>query len=451
MILSTEKARKFGIPAIWVYFTLTNTDIMSQIQKGPLKLKKTDRDLFSGKFLGINLQLEVLGDRQPLSDGEIHIVVDARLPMGLGKTNTVAHYRYQAIDHKSTMVDLRFHLETSGLIMFFYFLLIKNKIDTYLSNLLKEVEEISKLLCSNSDILKTELADGHLDRISKFRSVHEGSPILNNPTFKKEPIMGLKELTWDKELRELANLHKGFENIEIKLETELDRIKNAQDEVLVLISARRILESIVIQLCERFLKRKRGTEPLANIIDKLDKLDAFPGFVFNSMRNLNRLCNQAAHIKDFSSWQVKEALGSLCSIMAWYSSEWGTICATPDCGLQKNNIDKYKSICSAIFADNIVTKEEDAFLKKTKVELNISKEAASKIESKFISEDTQYQEDVAINQFKDLLEMLAGGEMNENVRAYLDKKIKELALSPERAQQIEKAYLGNAKKITKVI
>jgi tetratricopeptide (TPR) repeat protein len=87
---------------------------------------------------------------------------------------------------------------------------------------------------------------------------------------------------------------------------------------MVMIYARRALEVVITELCERELSMPRGTQPLAGIIDKLKKEKKVPDHIIVSMRNLNSLSVFGAHPKDFNPRQVKPVLLDLTTVLEWY-------------------------------------------------------------------------------------------------------------------------------------
>jgi WD40 repeat protein len=103
-----------------------------------------------------------------------------------------------------------------------------------------------------------------------------------------------------------------------ELESELNRLLNNIEEVAALTYARRALEVMVTEICLKELKRDRGTEPLAGILEKFRKEKAAPENIIASMHNLNRLGTFGAHPKPFSPEQVKEAFVALATIIGWY-------------------------------------------------------------------------------------------------------------------------------------
>ena len=94
---------------------------------------------------------------------------------------------------------------------------------------------------------------------------------------------------WSTEIKDLEKLYDSFKGRHPKLDKELKKLIKTDDENMVLIYARRCLEVIITDLCERELKRPRGTEPLKGIIDKLNKEEKVPHNIIVSMQNLNSL------------------------------------------------------------------------------------------------------------------------------------------------------------------
>jgi len=113
---------------------------------------------------------------------------------------------------------------------------------------------------------------------------------------------------WSAEIKDLEKLYDSFKGQHPRLDKELEKLIKADDENMVLVYARRCLEVIITDLCERELKRDRGTEPLKGIIDKLNKEQKVPHNIIVSMQNLNSLSSFGAHPKDFDPRQVKPVL-----------------------------------------------------------------------------------------------------------------------------------------------
>jgi tetratricopeptide (TPR) repeat protein len=123
---------------------------------------------------------------------------------------------------------------------------------------------------------------------------------------------------WSNEIKDLQKLYDSFKGKYPKLDKELEKLIKTDDENMVLIYARRCLEVIITDLCERELKRPRGTEPLKGIIDKLNKEEKVPHNIIVSMQNLNSLSTFGAHPKDFDPRQVKPVVLDLTTIIDWY-------------------------------------------------------------------------------------------------------------------------------------
>lgn len=310
-----------GVSCHWLYFTLRNTDIMAALNKAPLLLKAVDSRHFKGTIFGVKLTLEVLGEADLESSGEIDIVADVRMPFRLGRTHTVAHYRYRPVEENITTLDLQLDLETTGLFMAIYAALLRHRIDDYLNRVMSDNERAAILVQENDAALKDILSDSQRERIDRFRATY-GERFLAKPKGSQEEprdmIVSDKPL-WEPELIELTELYSRFQRSADKLENELVRIRETRDAVAALLIARRMLEVIVAHVCQRNLQRTRGTEPLSSIIDKIIRAECVPEYVTTSMSNLNRLSTYGAHPKDFSPRQVREALMALCSIMEWYA------------------------------------------------------------------------------------------------------------------------------------
>jgi hypothetical protein len=66
---------------------------------------------------------------------------------------------------------------------------------------------------------------------------------------------------WSTEIKDLEKLQDSIKDQHPKLDRELEKLINADDENMVLVYSRRCLEVIITDLSERELKRPRGTEP----------------------------------------------------------------------------------------------------------------------------------------------------------------------------------------------
>lgn len=334
MRISVERGRMLSASCHWMYFILCNTDIMTQINAAPLSLTADHDHKFHGSIFGVRLSLEVLGDREPRSQGEVEIVADVRMPLGLGRTHTIAHYRYRLVERDVTAVDLQLDLETSGIIMGIYALLKRRRIDSYMSHVLSDNEHAAVLVQKGDPALAQLLSPPQLGRIARFRATYGDLLPMGEAASSRDISAQLSspaKLLWDSELSELTELYTRFHGRADKLENELVRIRETRDAVAALLIARRMLEVIVTHVCERSLDRPRGNEPLAGVIDKIAHAECVPEYVTTSMSNLNRLSTYGAHPKDFSPRQVREALIALCSIIEWYArySEGGEPTAKP--------------------------------------------------------------------------------------------------------------------------
>jgi len=123
---------------------------------------------------------------------------------------------------------------------------------------------------------------------------------------------------WSAEIKELETLHTSVKGQFPSLEKELEQLIRTEDANVVLLYARRCLEVIVTDLCEKELKRPRKTEPLKGIIDKLNREGKVPSHIIVSMQYLNSLSTFGAHPKEFDLQQVKPVLNSLSTIIQWY-------------------------------------------------------------------------------------------------------------------------------------
>ena len=327
MKIKVEKGRILSASCHWIHFTLRNTDIMTTLNRAPLNLTAIDKHHFYGSIFKVRIRLKVIGDSEPKPSGEVDIVADVRMPCLLGRTHTVAHYRYRLVETRMTAVELLFDLETNGILMAIYAMMMKNNIDSYLNRVMADNERAALLMQEDDSSLKSLLTEEQLNRINRFRLKYgntfsiDGGNRKDKNAFKtiQQSIIKEKRRLWDSELTELTELYETFEGRAENLESELYRIRETRDAVAALLIARRMLEVIVSHVCKKSLERDRGTEPLAGIIDKIARSKCAPEYVTTSMNNLNRLSTYGAHPKEFSPRQVREALMALCSIMEWYS------------------------------------------------------------------------------------------------------------------------------------
>src|SRR4030043_1775342 len=123
---------------------------------------------------------------------------------------------------------------------------------------------------------------------------------------------------WSTEIKEIERLYDSIKGQSPEIEKELERLIKTDDENIVLVYARRCLEVIITDLCECELKRPRKTEPLQGIIDKLNREEKIPSYIFASMQSLNSLSTFGSHPKEVDPRQVKPVLVNLTTIIEWY-------------------------------------------------------------------------------------------------------------------------------------
>lgn len=330
MKIDVEKGRMLEASFLWVHFVLRSPDIMAALSKSPFHAIPSGNSHFTARIFGVSCDLEVLGEPEPKQIGNVDIVADVRLPLALGRTHTVVHYRYRGDAITSSLVDLRFTLETTGFIMGLYAHSLRNRIDSYLSQVLSDNEKAAVMAQNNDPVLQQLLSSEQNQRIKQFRAKYADSTILAHKEEDGSVVVKLDKRVWDSELLELIRLHQKVGGKEVELEKELTRIRETRDSALTLLIARRMLEVIVTSICVAILKRPRGNEPLATVIDKIAKAEGIPEYVATSMSNLNRLSTYGAHPKDFSPMQVREALLALCSIMEWFAEYSQALTGTLD-------------------------------------------------------------------------------------------------------------------------
>jgi hypothetical protein len=324
MNINVEKGRMLSASCQWIHFIVRNPDIMTTLNKAPFVTSFIDNRHFGGEIFKVKVMMEIIGDKEPKPSGEIDIVADVRMPMGLGKTHTVAHYRYRLIDRDMTMVDLQLGLETTGIIMAIYAFLLKHRINDYLNRVMSDNERAAILIQDNDPCLEQLISLEQIARIDNYRKIYGDTVTAEDNKISTETTHSLEQdkRLWDSELLELTEVYEKFEERTDELRNELIRIRETRDAVATLLIARRMLEVIVGNVCQRNLRRPRGTEPLAAVIDKIARSQQIPEYVITSMSNLNRLSTYGAHPKKFSIRQVREALMALCSIMEWYAGYW---------------------------------------------------------------------------------------------------------------------------------
>jgi len=126
---------------------------------------------------------------------------------------------------------------------------------------------------------------------------------------------------WDLELRELAAYYETLPNRTDELDTAVSQLLSSKEVDTALMRARYVLEVIVTKLCMLVLERRRGTGPLAAVIDQLAKAHTGedPDLMFESMRAVNRWSSRGVHYpRDVTGDEVRQALLSLKRVLGWY-------------------------------------------------------------------------------------------------------------------------------------
>jgi len=444
MEIIAEKGKTFHAGYRWVHFALRNTDIMTALCKAPLVLSAVDDRHFVGRVFGVRVHLEVLGDQDPKLHGEIHIVADVQMPLKLGATHTVVHYRYDFVDEKKTAVDLQFRLRTRGLIMAVYAGFLKRRIGKYLSRIMTDNESAAMALQADDSSIREVLSEEQIERIAHYRAEHGDASASVRPGGEAEDTSPLDrgKRPWERELTELNELYSRFAGKIQELETEIERMRDETDSVHTLLTARRMLEVIVTSLCRVGLNRPRGNEPLPGVLGKLAKAGHAPDYVVASMLNLNRLCVFGAHPKAFSPLQVKEALMALCTVVEWYaistqvSGGLATATEDPQATIQ------YRRLVEGVLVDGQIVEAERRFLERKRAELGLDRDGAARIEEE-VQVASQESPVPADTQFRRLVEgVLVDGRIDEAERCFLDRKRAELGLDADEAARIEREVHG---------
>ena len=123
---------------------------------------------------------------------------------------------------------------------------------------------------------------------------------------------------WSAEIKEIKKFVVSIRGRYPDLEKELENLIGTEDDNVALLYARRCLEVIITDLCEKELGRPRKTEPLKGIIDKLNQVGCVPSHIITSMLNLNSLSAFGTHPKEYNPQMVRPALINLATIIEWY-------------------------------------------------------------------------------------------------------------------------------------
>jgi CHAT domain-containing protein len=152
----------------WVDFAVTNTDIWSTLRPGPMSLQRISPGVYAGRVFGVRVHVEQLAHERSSRRGQLKILTDIRLPLGLGKTYTVAVETYCAVDEHTTSWDLGLIMETSGL-MALYARLLRDQIDDLLNSIYTDIHASAVMLEANAPGLASLLNEEQLKRVDEER------------------------------------------------------------------------------------------------------------------------------------------------------------------------------------------------------------------------------------------------------------------------------------------
>jgi tetratricopeptide (TPR) repeat protein len=131
---------------------------------------------------------------------------------------------------------------------------------------------------------------------------------------------------WQSERLELNAYYEQMRGRALALEEELNAALNSLDVVGALIRARRAVEVIITDLCERELQRPRGTEPLSGLLPRLK--ETLPESITVAMRSVIELGNLGAHPKPVSPQEVRQAFLALATVVHWYLIDYRHVLGT---------------------------------------------------------------------------------------------------------------------------
>jgi len=429
--IDIERSAILRAPVQWVLFTIANLDIANAISRTRMSITREDDRRYTGKVFGFRVEMKVLGELEPDIEGELHIVADAKLPFSSLRSQTVVGYRYRALNDESTDLSMEFKWSPSGIIMHIYTFFRRVTIRRFISKILRRLERSSSKLSEENGRLSDVLTDAQIARVEAYRNALDASTSKDVPDNKPpmpDPSKEGESRVWGAELHELTSLYDGFQGKAHALTDELRRITEARDAVATLLTARRMLEVIVSRLCVQLLDRPRGTEPLANVIDKLDRVESLPDNVCTSMRNLNRLSTYGAHPKDFAPRQVREALIALCTIAEWY------IAIEEPSGLTDDSEEaQYQGLCRGYYVASIPTQEQRNVMEEERKRLGLSLEEATRIEKEVTPPE--------IRELQTAIETVyADGMINDNEKLFLETKARELEIDSALAARLIEEY-----------
>ena len=175
-----QRGKTLLAPFDWVHFAVQNLDIMSTISDGPLKLARTGEGKLNGTIFVFALRLEHLDVK--LTDGKCwhRLMADVRMPMGLGRTYTIAKNTYCRIDSQTTSLDMDLEAEVSG-IMRLCLNVLWNRIDGYLNRICGNFERTACVLERGDALLTSKLDTAQLQRIESYREQLRSRPEPQQP------------------------------------------------------------------------------------------------------------------------------------------------------------------------------------------------------------------------------------------------------------------------------
>jgi len=168
MIFEEEQARRIAVELPWVDFVVDNTDITTALNDAPLSVRRVSPGCYVGKIFGVAVRTERLERSMSQSRGRIRSLAEVRLPFGLGQTHTVATHVLTAIDEQTTLLELRFRLETTGLAST-YVRVQKKRVNDYIDDLCMHFENAATMLALEDERVDILLDEGQRARAAEWR------------------------------------------------------------------------------------------------------------------------------------------------------------------------------------------------------------------------------------------------------------------------------------------
>jgi len=165
--INGQRGRTLTIPSEWIEFTIRNIDIAMALSGSPLQAHRIAEAAYEGRIFGIRVHAEILGHEVAGRKGIVQILADARLPIGLGRTYTIAKYTYTAIDDTTTSLDFDFSVELTGL-MAAYVFCTRSRCDAYLDRVCIDIEKAARVV-AGQDTSQNFLTKEQQQRIADFR------------------------------------------------------------------------------------------------------------------------------------------------------------------------------------------------------------------------------------------------------------------------------------------